>query len=176
MQKTSDARDSQAWCLFHSADQPFAVRLECVSEIVPIDRLAWIPLSPPGLLGLCTIRRDVVPVVGLVEGALAASGLAAVMNAVLVLQAGQGTWGIGINREGIAVIEGQADDGQVEALPQETSWSAGGLRRGKTLHTIIHPERAWANFRALIVRWYGQVCERTTPSAPDAGSLDGKHS
>ena len=40
-----------------------AVRLESVAEVIWVERLTRFPLAPPQVLGLCTLRRDVIPVV-----------------------------------------------------------------------------------------------------------------
>ena len=57
-----------AWCLFRSGARPYAVRLDAVAEIVDADGLVRLPLSPPRVLGLFTLRRDVVPVLRMAEG------------------------------------------------------------------------------------------------------------
>ncbi len=62
---SADGNARRAWYLFRSEGVPFAVGLEAVAEVVEADRPVRLPLCPPRVLGLCTVRRDVVPVVRL---------------------------------------------------------------------------------------------------------------
>jgi CheW-like domain len=166
MLNTPETRRSHAWCLFWSLSRPYAVRLDCVSEVVSVDRLVRLPLGPPELMGLCTIRRDVIPVVGLVDGRPAAVASVAGTTAVLILQAGQGTWGIGISREGIAVVDESAEGGDdVRIEPADLPGRESGIHKGDTFYAVIHPELAWSSVRTAVERWYGRFSPRE-PVAP----------
>jgi chemotaxis signal transduction protein len=174
MISTADSRRSHAWCLFRSLSQPYAMRLDCVTEVVSVDRLVRLPLGPPELIGLCTIRRDVIPVIGLVDGRPGAVEFTAGTSAVLIVQAGQGTWGIGVNREGISVVDESADGSdEPSAEPEEVSARASSVRKGDIVYTVIHPELAWSSVRMAVERWYSQ-CRPRDPivlADPDATVL-----
>lgn len=148
---------THAWCLFRSMSQAFAVPLDYVAEVVAVDQLLRLPLSPAEVIGLCTIRREVVPVVGLWDRAAGQTEPAGTVNAVLVLRAEHGLWGIGINREGITVMEGSPDSIEPSARGSNIAGAAGTIRRGDLPHTIIHPERAWATLRTSIEGWYARL-------------------
>jgi chemotaxis signal transduction protein len=167
-----DARRSHAWCLFRSLSQPYAVRLESVLEVVSVDRLVRFPLGPPELMGLCTIRRDVIPVIGLVDGRPAPVDAASGTTAVLILQAGQGTWGVGINREGIAVVDQSADtSAEPGAESAELEEGVAGIRKGDTIYTVIHTEQAWASVRTTVERWYSRFCPPALTAEPGLAEL-----
>src|SRR5438874_1226602 len=57
----------RAWCLFRCGRATLAVGLEAVAEVVEVERLVVLPHSPPRVLGLCALRREVIPVIGLVD-------------------------------------------------------------------------------------------------------------
>ncbi|HEV3164828.1 MAG TPA: chemotaxis protein CheW [Isosphaeraceae bacterium] len=178
MLKTEELTCSQAWCLFSSLGQAYAVRLESVSEIISVDRLIQLPLAPPELIGLCTIRRDIVPVVGLVDGRPAVVSGMQGMNALLVLQAEQGIWGIAINREGVAVVEATPEVQELALLPAGptgTITSAGSIRKGDTAHAIINPEKAWSSVRASVERWYGLIAKAVPVASPQYPLHVGAH-
>lgn len=159
---------TQAWCLFRSMSQSFAVPLDYVAEVVSVDQLLRLPLSPAEVIGLCTIRREVIPVVRLLDRENDPREPADLINAVLVLQAEQGLWGIGINREGIAVVEGFPGFIEPSARCENIAGAAGTIRRGDLLHTVINPVRAWATLRASIERWYSRIGSSAPSLLPSA--------
>jgi chemotaxis signal transduction protein len=161
---------TEAWCLFRSFQQPYAIPLECVSEVVSVESLVRLPLGPPELLGLCTIRRDVIPVVGLIDGRPAEAGAHQNPSAVLVIRAERETWGIGISREGIIVDDQQlGEDESAMAAGLGPRVQAESVRRGETSYTVIDPEALWRSVRGLVERWYGLISSRQT--APSSESL-----
>jgi hypothetical protein len=149
---------SHAWCLFRSQTSALAVPLERVSEIVAVDRLVQLPFSPPSLLGLCTIRREVIPVICLQSESSEECAKPYRPTGVLILRTDQGSWGIGINREGIAVLdESIPEEGTTGTEPQPQEFP-GVIMRGEDAYTIIHPEEAWVTVRAALDRWYRTAC------------------
>jgi hypothetical protein len=167
MVNTVETRRSHAWCLFRSRSQPYAVRLESVSEVVSVDRLVRLPLGPPELMGLCTIRRDIIPVVGLVDGRPAPVHPKMIPNTVLILQAGQGIWGIGISREGIAIVDETKDEGDdASAGTTDLTDSGSGIRVGDTVFAVINPEQAWSSVRTTIERWYSRFRQHESLLVP----------
>jgi len=166
MVKKLEPRRCHAWCLFRCMNRPYAVPLECVSEVVAVDRLIDLPLGPPELIGLCTIRREVIPVIALVDGHPAEVQHADGMNAVLVLQAAQGIWGVAINRVGVSIVEETPGEGDSDSLSEEAVGSSVGIRKGDTFYTIIYPEKAWASARASAERWYSLLVRGSVLSSP----------
>lgn len=169
MVKAVDPRRCHAWCLFRSRSQHFAVRVDCVSEIVPLDRLVRLPYGPPELLGLCSVRRDVIPVFDAGDSSATAGQDLQPVNSALILQAEQGAWGLGIHREGIVVDDPRTQDDESDSdeivAPIEP---VDELRRGDTTYTVIHPEKVWIKLRASVERWY----HHRGPAASElAGSL-----
>ena len=65
--KTLEATAAQSWCLVRIDARPFAVALGAVVEIVEAEELVRLPLCSPQVLGLCTYRRDLLPVIALGE-------------------------------------------------------------------------------------------------------------
>jgi chemotaxis signal transduction protein len=148
-----------AWCLFRSQSRALAVPLDRVSEIVAVDRLVRVPLSPPELLGLCTVRREVIAVLRLDTEASQAGGQETRPTAVLVLRGDQGRpWGIGINRDGITVLDETPADEEGNLLDPEARTPPDVIRRGDDVYTVVHPDKAWAVVRAAVERWYRISC------------------
>ncbi|AGA27692.1 chemotaxis protein CheW [Singulisphaera acidiphila] len=149
---TSAAVQPPPWCLFRSDSRPFAVALEAVAEVVQADRLIRLAHCPPQILGLCTVRRDIVPVLSLNPGASGVEPETSVV--VLVLRSDQGMWGIRIDREGTAVSDGVLN---ASAQGEPASGGAevvGSVQRGDLAHAVINPDRTWRNVRALVEAWY----------------------
>ncbi len=155
----SVARRSRGLCLFSCQGRPFAVTLDAVAEVVELDRLVRVPLCPSQIVGFCALRRDIIPVVRLVnddpvnlDGLEVGSGFVA-----LFLQVDQGVWAIRIDREGVVVL----DDGRVHRLESaeqgETACLVGTVDRAGTTYNVIDPEATWRNLRNEIENWYGQV-------------------
>jgi len=147
--------DSRLWCLFRSESARFAVPLEAVVEIVAIDSLVALPLGPPCLLGLCTFRREVIPVVRLRRDSLAERESPATKSAILVLRTEKGSWAFKIERDGVVVSEGTTD---LDSTPRSDglSLSSGlSISRGEAVYAAVDPEAAWIQVRACVARGYG---------------------
>jgi chemotaxis signal transduction protein len=144
---------ARSLCLFQSGSKAFAVGLESVAEVIEIDRSVRLPHSPPNVLGMCVLRRDVVPVLDIAEypsentppRALAGSTL-------LLLKTSQGIWGVQVSSEGIIVT-----DERPEAHPdQSEGGSLGIVQRGETSYAVIDPEATWRRMRLSVERWYSE--------------------
>ncbi|WP_406694945.1 chemotaxis protein CheW [Singulisphaera sp. Ch08] len=151
---TSAPLQPPPWCLFRSDSRPFAVGLEAVAEVVQADRLIRLAHCPPQILGLCTVRRDIVPVLSLSPDASDVALDPETPVVVLVLRSDQGMWGIRIDREGTAVSDG------VLVAPFQGEPTTGGaevvgsVQRGDLAHAVIDPDRTWWNVRASVDAWY----------------------
>jgi purine-binding chemotaxis protein CheW len=132
---------SRGWCLFASGGHPYAVDLAVVLEVVDVEDLIPVPIAPPEVIGLCTVRRDVVPVVdpfgpNSTRPSESASGLV-----VLVMRTEQGVWGWHIDRDGAAVTE-------------TASAVDGSIARGDRLHAVVDAESTWRVVRERVEEWY----------------------
>ncbi len=159
-----------AWCLFESASRLWAIPLENVAEIIAVDRLVRMPLCPPDLLGLCTLRREAIPVFWPVHDGSSA-GVLSPSHVVLILRVAQGLWGIPVLREGTVVHEDDQPLGPANATGPEGSEADGdAIVRGKLTYRILDPEAAWHEARRSIERWYGRGVSRPSPTLlPEAG-------
>jgi hypothetical protein len=162
---------ARPWCLFRCGSEAFAIALESVAEIVEVERLVGLPHSPPGVLGLCTLRREVVPVIALggpwpddatAEGAV---------TLVLILKAAAGLWALRVSAEGTAVAE---EPLEVAGMVGPTSGARGGVqasflgtvRRGDSDYAVIDPEVTWRGVRESIDQWHAGHWGRDNPSRP----------
>ncbi len=131
--RSSSAVSAPSWCFFRSEAYPFAVELEVVAEVVQADRLIRLAHCPPQILGMCTVRRDVIPVLTLNPGAASTEPAPETPVVVLVIRSDQGMWGIRIDREGTAVGDGVLSDTYPgngwRKRGQRRSW--GSVRRGE---------------------------------------------
>src|SRR4051794_33237649 len=91
---TSETPPTRSWCFFKSDSRPFAISVEAVAEVVEADRLVRLSLCPPQILGLCNVRRDIVPVLALTARAGDDGHDTENRAVVLILRSDQGAWGI----------------------------------------------------------------------------------
>lgn len=148
--------DGEGWCLFTDGGRGFTVPLSAVREVVAVDRLLRVPLSPPGIVGMFLSRRDLIPVAR--AGGPPPTTREGVT--VLVLQTGDAVWGL-MADPGTTRVEkeppedsgpgpGDADDPR--GAPGASGWHA----RGGTLYTALDPGRAWLSVRNMITDFYGR--------------------
>jgi purine-binding chemotaxis protein CheW len=142
-----------------------------VAEVVEVDRLVPLPLCPPRVLGLCSLRRKVIPVVGLGRAEAGPAGAPGPKVLVLVLRTARGTWGARIDGEGTAVAEEPLDPD----LPFEEGAGLtflGTVRRDDLAYAVIDPEATWRDLRGGVEHWYGNPSGcRATPAPPDAPAV-----
>jgi purine-binding chemotaxis protein CheW len=142
----------QAWCLFQSGSESYGLRLEVVAEVVEIERLVRLPHSPPQVVGLCSLRRDIIPIIRLNEDAAADTHPVGAKLLVLFLRTKKGTWGLRINAEGTIVAEEGLDE--ISRQVTERTDEPTALVRGDTSYRVIDPERTWQNVRDRVDDWY----------------------
>lgn len=142
---------TRPWCLFQCGASSYALGLEAVAEVVEVERLIRLPHSPPLVLGLCALRREMIPVIGLNDAMNVEASSAGGKHSVLILRTTKGTWGLRINPEGTIVAQEGLDE-------LETSSGVGGglgsLHRGETDYAIIDPETTWRSVRDRVEDWY----------------------
>src|SRR4051794_6008810 len=150
------ARPGRPWCLFRSGERHLAIGLESVAEVVEVERLVRLPTSPPRVIGLCALRREVIPVIGLNDpGPEPPAGPPGFL--VLILRTGRGTWAVRINAEGTLVAEESVDD-VAPAAERLGPAFLGSVRRGDTCYAVIDPEATWQDVRQSVEDWY---CDRS---------------
>jgi hypothetical protein len=147
-------RPTRHWCLFQGSRRAYAVGLESVEEVVELERLVRLPHSPPRVLGLCTLRREVLPVIGL-DRDDGASPEPTGMRPVLILRTSRGTWAVQVAGEGTAVGEG-ALEGPCPPPEPRAPWLTflGTVRRGETVYAVIDPETTWKHVREGVETHY----------------------
>ena len=171
MGNPSGARTRLAWCLFQSGARAYAVRLDAVAEIVDSDGLVRLPLSPPRVLGLFTLRRDVVPVFRMAEGRDEDSGGPDTRRVVLILRTEGGVWGVRVDRGTTVGVEETLVDHDGPRPAEDGLEGPRAIVRGGTTFAVVDPESAWQEVRATIEGWYGADCGRS--AAPSHGGAEG---
>ncbi len=162
-----------SFCLFRCGSLPFAVAVANVAEIAEVDALVRIGLCPPRIAGLCPYHRQVVPVVSLgqdpsrsaVPAAEARKSGKAAREVVLIVQTGQGMWGILIDREGTSITT------QRPSRHEPKDEGDGGVTVGRidhegVVHSLLDAESTWRGLRALVVNWYALFNEAGAAANP----------
>lgn len=150
----SETAPTRPWCLFKSDARPFAVGVDAVAEVVEADRLVRLALCPPQILGLCTVRRDIVPVLSLTPSFVDDDPDPEHRTIVLILHCEHGAWGIRIDREGTVVAEGVLEPCTESDRNRQGPAIVGSLRRGEMKHEVIDPTQTWRNVRETVEAWY----------------------
>jgi purine-binding chemotaxis protein CheW len=155
-----------SFCLFHCGSQPFAVALANVAEIAEIDALVRVGLCPPGIAGLCPLHRQVVPVVTLGQHERQPSPLVAEernsgkgqKQIVLIVQTGQGMWGILIDRQGTSITTRRPSRHEPKDEGDGVV-TEGLIDHFGIAHALLDAEATWNGLRALVVTWYDHFNE-----------------
>jgi purine-binding chemotaxis protein CheW len=143
------------WCVFHCGRHGFAVTLDAVAEVVEVDRLVRLPHAPSRVLGLCVLRREVIPVIDL-DTPESDRGVPATPPGCLavILRTAQGIWAIKVNREGTAVARAIPEAAEGPSPDGRGLVCAGSIQKGDARHAVIDPEAAWRSVRAEVQDWY----------------------
>ncbi len=162
-----------SFCLFHCDSLPLAVAVANVAEIAEVDALVRISLCPPRVAGLCPYHRQVVPVVTLAQSPSQAapsttdqrgSGVGT-RQVVLIVQTGQGLWGILIDRENTMLTTERPSRHQ----PRDEGdgiVSEGRIEHQGVTHILLNAESTWNALRALVVNWYATFNESIATPRP----------
>lgn len=140
--------DESALCLFTQGARWFGLPIGAVEAVIEPESLVAIPLTPPEILGLCAYRRQVPPVVRLVEPSSQSDG----PSVVILLRTEQGLWGIQADRDGIEVVAGLTVDpvpGPTATAPRAWGVVTAIHHDGRSID-LIDPEASWSAFRREI--------------------------
>jgi purine-binding chemotaxis protein CheW len=152
--KTIEATSAHSWCLFAIEGRPFAVVLAAVAEVVEAEQLVRLPLCSPRVLGLCTYRRDLLPVIALGPAPAVPTNVAHRQHVVLILRSEHGSWGIQVDRGGATVAQGPMDEAGSYPTAPDGAVVIGSILRGEVFHSVIDTEATWRNVREAIECWY----------------------
>jgi chemotaxis signal transduction protein len=138
-----------AWVCFWSGSRAYAADLGSVEEVVQIDKLISVPFSPPALMGLGVVRRDVLPIIDPVRTVRNRND----RTVGLVLRSKQGRWILRVDPEN-----------PVHILDQETytkESTSASIRSGGVDHSAVDVDALWAEYRAIILNKFGEPCLST---------------
>jgi chemotaxis signal transduction protein len=141
-----------------------------VAEVVEFERLVRLPQGPPRVLGLCSLRREVIPVIDL--NPLGSEPDGPDPHSVclaLILRTSRGLWAIRVNREGTAVAREPLEEPAAPALEGSGLVCVGSIRRGDAWHAVIDPEATWRSVRADVEGWYCDHLGRDTTAKRSLG-------
>jgi chemotaxis signal transduction protein len=163
---------TRPWCFFQSGMAAYAIAVEAVAEVVEVERLVRLPHSPPRVLGLCTLRREVIPVIGLDRSSPASEspGVCSKVT-VLILKSGRGRWAFRVNPEGTVVAKEALDDPPAATAHANAPGLAitGTIRRAEMVYAVIDPDATWKNVRKEVEDWYSNHWGRA--STPRRGEI-----
>jgi chemotaxis signal transduction protein len=151
-------------CLFTCGPKRFALPVSALEGVIVPGPLVLLPLAPASLVGLCSHRRQAVPVFHLGGHDATRAGTA---SAVVMVRTEQASWGIRAERDGVTVI-----DAQVAPGPSGGFGAFGTVRHGGHSYTVLDPERAWQDLRSEVEREYSRMKGRRGSGPPASPAPD----
>jgi purine-binding chemotaxis protein CheW len=176
----------QWFCFFRCDAGPLAVAVESVAGVLETDTLVRLPWSPPQIVGMCSCRRDVVPVVFLgppkngsgdlrcdrpdraaaIDTIRQKSGLdGRARTVVLVLKTGHGAWGICVEPE-TTVLRQESPEILAPRMDATGPVVIGSVGFAETRFGILDAEATWRGLRSSVARWSGLMSESDPSSSP----------
>ncbi len=114
-----------------------------------MDRLIRLPMSPPRLVGLCKLGRDVIPVFVPFSDPVEWPASAGQTQLVVVLKASKGQWGFLVDPGGVHVHE----DSPASSVAAPSLEPRSVDRECSDL-VSVDPEATWQELRKLVNLWY----------------------
>src|SRR5262249_54080657 len=142
------------WCLFQIDGRSLAIALSAVAEVIEAEQLVHLPLCSDQVLGVCTYRRDLLPVIALGRAPASAAGSAAGRPVVLILRGEHASWGVQIDRGMASVAQGPLDEPGALAAGPDGGVVSGTITRGDTTHLVLDAEATWRRVREAVEGWY----------------------
>jgi purine-binding chemotaxis protein CheW len=163
VQPSSLEKPGRAWFLFRGETGAYAVALESVAEVVEVERLVSLPHSPPQVLGLCTLRREVIPIVAPDRDEWSGNTASSRISLV-ILRSARGRWGFRISPEGTMVIREDLEEATARGVTRDGSdlGIAGKVRRDGEVYAVIDPDATWNRIRERVEAWYHNHWGRET--------------
>lgn len=180
----------QKWlCLFRGDAGPMAVPAESVAEVLEIDRLVRLAWSPPQVDGLCSFRREVVPVVRLASSPRGAAGDRPggpdtttitepldgtphdedpARSILLILKAARGAWGVRSD-SAWTIMSRECPEYHPPRPDGAGPVLVGTVLRAGIRYGVLDTEATWHGLRSAIGRWYGRIAELQTATPIAAG-------
>jgi purine-binding chemotaxis protein CheW len=150
-------RDPKVYCLFTWQSRPFAIALEFLAGVVEPDRLVTIPLCPPKVVGVCAVRRAIVPVLCLEEGDGCEAEAQGTKLLALLLSTKQGAWCLLIDRGGVMVVAEPNALHSVSPATYDANLALDRIERSGTSYAILDPERIWLEQKKEMEREHAMV-------------------
>lgn len=152
MADTEPSKSPRMLCLFKSGSRAVAVPLEFVREVVRVEGLTRLPLAPPRMIGLCTLRRDVIPIFTLASSDSEARVDLARGGAIVILKVEQGIWGLPVEGEEVVLVNDERGE------PDEDDSTRPHLRRtareAGVDYEVLDPPATWHEIRNAAVYTY----------------------
>ena len=140
----------EALCLFQCSGHPLAIRLESVAEVLEVNRIVRLPLAPAEILGLCILRREVIPVVAIRRPERERSMRASTSALVLILRGDRGAWALKIDPTGTIVATEQTVAPPLDMDVGSSLVQRGTLSRHGMNYAVIDHDATWRSLKERI--------------------------
>jgi chemotaxis signal transduction protein len=160
--------------------------MQFVAEVIETDKLVRLAWSPPRVVGLCSYRQEVIPVVAL--GALACDGRVELPAGgkqagtrrvswapagidqptrfvVLIVKTEHGIWGIRVGSENV-IMSQQPVDQDVRRMNADGPVFVGTVQHEGSCYEILDAEATWHGLRSAVGRWAGRISESSASPPP----------
>ena len=175
--------------MFRGDGRPMAISVESVAEVLETDTLIRLAWSPPQVVGMCSYRREVVPVVKLcalpretddevhtMENTTVATdtdGKTAGIDeptrcVVLVLKTEHGAWGILVDSE-TTIMSWEFPEFHPPRTIACGPVLIGVVRFAGTCYEIVDAEATWRGLRSEVGRWSEVISESNHSSPQPSG-------
>jgi purine-binding chemotaxis protein CheW len=165
--------------------------MQFVAEVIETDKLVRLAWSPPRVVGLCSYRREVIPIVTLgaftCDGRVELPGRGKPVGAssvswaqvdidqptrfvVLIVKTEHGIWGIRVESENVIMSQEPANQ-DVRRMNANGPVFVGTVHHEGTCYEILDAEATWRGLRSAVGRWAGRI-GGSSASPPQACNED----
>ena len=160
----TDTAPLEPFCLFRCASTPLAIRLESVVEVLEVDAMVRLPRTPPVILGICILRREVIPIVTFQAIDKHRPQWASTSALVLMLRGDRGAWALKIDATGTTVATDRVEPEPLEHMAGTCLVQRGWLSREETRHAVIDYDSTWRHLRQDVEAAYSRTWGRESRS------------